>query len=206
MKSMDTFLKLFLIVILTGLIACGKETDYSQYEVKLIGGPDGPVPLGCIRGYFGKYYRVFTQSMEHIQPVDSFSNIYFYGNCNGRTSQINLLRSDSAYAAAIYIIGYSPDSLPQSQPVPEEFGRFTDLQFYKLWDWSGDSTDGYKPYQLASFYGKNVFITENKDDVLTGTFEGFLNSPVYGVLHVTQGEFKIRIYRKDLSCNDILKK
>ena len=197
MKALIICIRGLMIIIFAALIACNKQTDYSQYDVKLVGGPDGPIKLGCIRGYFGKYYREFTSTLEFTNPVDTFSNMYLYGNCNGRIDQINMLRNDSVYAAAIYIIGYPLDSLPSEKPVPEEFGKFAELQFYKLWDWDEDTLGNYKTYVMNNFYGERLFITDRTDDVLTGTFDGFMNSPVYGVLRVTQGEFKIKVFRKD---------
>lgn len=37
-------------------------------------------------------------------------------------------------------------------------------------------------------------------------YKGFINSPVYSVLHAAQGEFKIKVFRKELSCNDNMEK
>ena len=203
MKTPELLTRLCLIIILISFIACGKEpVDFIVHDpLAPLSVRREPIPLGCIRGYFGKEYKIFTQPAGQVQPVDSFSNIYYYGYCDGPFSQIGMIRCDSMYAAAIYIMGYSPDSLPFNRPVPSEFGRFSDLQFYKIRDTWNDNPSNYKTYDLAAFYGESVFITENKNDVLTGTFEGFLNSQVYGVLHVTQGEFKIKIYRKNLSCS-----
>ena len=39
------------------------------------------------------------------------------------------------------------------------------------------------------------------DDILTGTFEGILRSSTGGTIPVTEGEFKIKIFRKDMSCD-----
>jgi hypothetical protein len=113
-----------------------------------------------------------------------------------------MLRHDSVYAAAIYINGFPLDSLPSQLPVPEVFGKYAELQFYKLWDWSGDTLSYNNMYVMNTFYGEHLFITDRTDDVLTGTFEGFMNSAAFGVLHVTQGEFKIKVFRKDMSCID----
>jgi hypothetical protein len=61
MKSVISCIRGLLIFIFAVSIACNKQTDYSQYEIKLVGGPDGQIKLGSIRGYFGKYYREFTK-------------------------------------------------------------------------------------------------------------------------------------------------
>ncbi|MGE5458380.1 MAG: hypothetical protein ACM3RX_08495, partial [Methanococcaceae archaeon] len=112
--------------------------------------------------------------------------------------QINLIRCDSTYVIAIYINGISPDSFP-TVPVPQEFGRFTEIQFYKFKDWNIISADtNNSRYILNDFYGKNVLITKIKDDVLTGRFEGFLKSPGGKVLNVSEGEFQIKIFRKHM--------
>jgi len=160
--------------------------------------PETPVPLGCIRGYFGDYYLTFTQHIEKVQPIDSFSNAYFYGSCNGSTlNQINLIRCDSNYVFAMYIMGYSLDSLPATLPVPSEYGKYSEIQFYPFQSWNWGSPGH---YSLDDFYGKSVFITDKTDDVLTGTFEGTLRSSTGDILPVTEGEFKIRIFRKFMPC------
>ncbi|MBK7132440.1 MAG: hypothetical protein IPH69_06330 [Bacteroidales bacterium] len=159
--------------------------------------PDYPVELGTIRGYFGDYYLTFRDHIEKVAPVDSFSNCYFYGNCENGSKQINLLRCDSTSVLAIYILGYYLDSLPSSLPVQPEFGKFTEIQYYAFNRWN--STDpGH--YSLINFYGESVFITDKKDDIITGTFQGTLRSTDGGVIPVTDGEFKLKIFRKFMPC------
>ncbi len=154
---------------------------------------------GSIRGYFGDDYLTFTEHIEKVQPIDSFSNCYFYGSCNGTSSnQINLIRCDSVFVLAMYIMGYPLDSLPATLPVPSEFGRYAEIQFYPFQSWNWDSPGH---YSLADFYGESVFITDKTDDILTGTFEGILRSSTGGIIPVTEGEFKIKIFRKDMSCD-----
>lgn len=157
------------------------------------------IELGSIRGYFGENYFTFEEHIEKVQPIDSFSNCYFYGACNSSFHQINLIRCNSNSVIALYILGYPLDSLPASLPVPAEFGKYTEIQFYPFGQWN--STDpGH--YTLNSFYGSNIFITDVKDDILTGTFEGTLRSPSGNILHVSEGEFKIKIFRKYVPCGD----
>jgi hypothetical protein len=196
------FTRVFMMVILMVLYACDKIVVTGPRPSAPVHGrndkPRTPVPLGCIRGYFGNSYRTFTQHIEKVQPIDSFSNCYFYGSCNGSTSnQINLIRCDSSFVLAMYIIGYELDSLPSSLPVPSEFGKFSEIQFYTFQDWNWGSP-GF--FTLTDFYGESVFITDATDDILTGTFEGTLRSSTGGIIPVSEGEFKIRIFRKDMSC------
>jgi hypothetical protein len=159
--------------------------------------PRGPVPLGCIRAFFGDTYRTFTQHIEVVQPIDSFSNCYFYGNCSDGVKQINLIRCDTAFILAIYINGYKLDSLPAALPVPAEFGKYSEIQFYPF-----NNPGGLSPtnYTLDDFYGISVFITDRTDDILTGTFEGILRSSTGERLPVTGGEFKLKIFRKQMPC------
>jgi hypothetical protein len=159
--------------------------------------PDTPVPLGCIRGYFGDYYKTFTDNIENVQPVDSFSNIYFYGSCNNALKQINLRRRNSDFVLAIYIMGYSLDTLPASLPVTSEYGKFSEIQYYKSQDWNSTSPGH---YSLDNFYGNSVFITDISDDIVTGTFGGILKSPAGESVRVTEGEFKLKLFRKYLPC------
>ena len=159
--------------------------------------PHTPVPLGCIRGYFGDYYKTFTQHIEKVQPIDSFSNAYFYWSCNDALYQINLINSDSAIVVAMYITGYSPDSLPATLPESSEYGKYTEIQFYALLNWKSVS-NGH--YSLDDFYGKIVFITDNTDDVLTGTFKGILISATGDIIPVSESEFKIKNFRKYMPC------
>lgn len=190
-----------LLGIFISLCACDKvtiETTILPQPVPRKGiKPTTPVPEGCIRGFFGNYYKIFTGHIEKVQPVDSFSNCYFYGACNNSSNQINLIRCDEDFVLAIYVLGYPLDSLPVSRPVPAEFGRYTEIQYYQFKDWNSRS-DGH--YNLIDFYGKSVYITDVTDDVVTGTFEGVLCSPSGNLVAVTDGEFKIRIFRKYIPC------
>jgi hypothetical protein len=202
LKSPLLFTRVFLMIIIILLYACDKievigprpSFPVHQRNEK----PRTPLSLGCIRGYFGDDYRTFTQHIEKVQPIDSFSNCYFYGSCNGSISnQINLIRCDSSFVLAMYIMGYALDSLPATLPVLSEFGKYSEIQFYPFQAWNSTSPDH---YTLDDFYGKNVFITDKTDDILTGTFEGTLRSPSGDIMPVTEGEFKVKIFKKDISC------
>jgi hypothetical protein len=182
------------------LIACDKVTiEYTspplerhQKEEK----PNIPVPLGSIRAYFGEYHRTFSQQLEKVQPIDSFSNVYYFG-CSDN-NQIHLLRSDPTFIFAIYITGYSIDSLPLNQPLPEVYGKYPQIEFYPFghWDWRYSDF-----YSLAYYIKKCVFIiTDKTDDILTGTFDGILVSPTGDLLPISQGEFKIKVFRKKIPC------
>jgi hypothetical protein len=192
---------MFLIIVFMLLYACDKidiigprpPLPVHQRNHK----PRTPVPLGCIRGYFGDNYRTLTQHIEKVAPIDSFSNVYFYGSCNNDQKQINLIRCDSEFVFAMYIMGYSLDSLPATLPVPSEFGKYSEMQFYPFQAWNSTSPGH---YNLDDFYGKNVFITDKTDDVLTGTFEGTLRSSIGEIMTVSEGEFKIKIFRKNMPC------
>jgi hypothetical protein len=198
---MKSSLLLILIIVFTLFCACDKETieitanplPIYQRDKK----PSTPVPLGCIRGYFGDYYLTFAQHIEVVQPIDSFSNVYFYGGCNDDLKQINLIRCDSVFVLAMYIMGYSLDSLPASLPVPSEYGKYSDIELYPFQSWNWGSPGH---YALADFYGGSVFITDKTDDILTGTFEGILRSSTGDILPVSEGEFKIKIFRKYMPC------
>lgn len=159
--------------------------------------PLTPVPLGTIRAYFGDYYRTFTQQLEKVQPVDSFSNAYFYYSCDTASGQINLIRSDAEFIFAIYVNGYLLDSLPAALPVKEEYGKYYDIEFYpfQAWNW-GDAGH----YSMSNFYGKNFLINDRSDDILTGTFSGIMRSATGAELPVIDGEFKIKIFRKFIRC------
>ena len=159
--------------------------------------PRTPIAVGTIRGYFDDQYRILTDHIEKVQPVDSFSNCYFYGKCsNLDLKQINLIRCDEEYVASIFINGLSPDSLPAGLPATQQFGKSAEIQFYAFANWNSTSP-GF--YFLNNFYGKNVVITDVTDDVLTGTFEGLLGSSK-GSIWVRDGEFKIKIFRKKVPC------
>jgi hypothetical protein len=202
MKSSLLLTRIFLMIIFMLLYACDKITVIESRPPLPVhqrdGKPRTPVALGSIRAYFGEYYRVFTQHIEKVAPVDSFSNCYFYGSCNGSDiNQINLIRCDSVFVLAMYINGYSLDSLPDTLPVPSEYGKYAEIQFYPFQSWNWGSP-GY--YSNGDFYGKSVFITDKTDDILTGTFEGILTSSNGDILPVTEGEFKIKIFRKYMRC------
>jgi hypothetical protein len=160
--------------------------------------PDYPVQTGSIRAFFGDYYRTFSKNIEQIQQVDSFSNAYFYGSCHDNLNQINLIRRDSEFMLEMYIIGYPLDSLPASLPVPSEYGKFTEIQFHPPGS-SGWGDPDY--YTMSGFYGDNLFISDKSDDILTGTFSGTLISATGATIPVTDGEFRIKIFRKYVPCS-----
>jgi hypothetical protein len=201
MKSSLLSILMFLMIVFMLFCACDKVTveitspplPVHQRDEK----PQTPVPLGCIRGYFGDYYLTFRQHIEKVQPVDSFSNVYFYGSCDNTLNQINLIRCDSDFVLSMFIMGYPLDSLPASLPVPTEYGKYTEIQFHSFnsWNW-GDP----EYYSTNDFYGKSVFITDKTDDILTGTFAGTLRSSTGAIIPVTEGEFKIKIFRKYMAC------
>ena len=196
-------MKFFLLAVLVFVIttSCDKVIVIEPRSSFPVHGRTGkartPLPVGSIRGYFGDHYRVFTEHIEKVQPIDSFSNVYFYGTCNDALKQINLIRCDSDYVFAIYIMGYPLDSLPADLPVPSEFGKYSEIQFYPFQSWNSTSPGH---YFLDDFYGKSVFITDRTNDILTGTFSGTLRSTAGGLLQVSEGEFKIRIFRKFIPC------
>lgn len=160
--------------------------------------PGYPVPLGCIRGYFGDEYRTFGDHIEKVAPVDSFSNCYFYSSGRINMNQINLIRCDLESVVAIYINGYPLDSLPTTLPVLPENGKFAEIQFYPLnADWSSP-----KHFSRVDVYGKSIIITDRKDDIITGTFEGILRSSTGYLLPVTKGEFRLKIFRKYMPLGD----
>jgi len=202
MKVTKVLPEIFVILLFMLFYACDKmsvETTpvplpVHQKDPK----PVSPVALGCIRGYFGDYYRTFAQHIEKVQPIDSFSNCYFFGDCNNlQLNQINLIRSDTAFVLAIYIMGMPLDSIPLTQPLPSAFGKYTEIQFYPFSDWNSTSPGH---YSLDDFYGRSLIITDITDDVVTGTFFGILTSQSGKILPVTEGEFKIKLFRKDMSC------
>jgi hypothetical protein len=162
--------------------------------------PRKPLEVGCIRGYFGDRYMSFKQHIEKVQPVDSFSNCYFYGACPEPFYQINIIRCDSASVFSIYIMGYSVDSLPASQPVSQEFGKYTEMQFSPLpgFNWGAPGN-----YLLDDFYGRSVLINDITDDIISGTFEGTLSSPNGNIIPVSEGEFRIKIFRKFMKCGNL---
>ncbi len=191
---------MFLMIVFILLYACDIVTMEITNPVPIsqkVEKPESPVQMGCIRGYFGNEYKIFTQHIEKVAVIDSFSNCYFYGSGSNNLKQINLIRCDSIFVLAIYIMGFSPDSLPATLPVPPEFCKFAEIQFYTFQDWNNVSTDiKNSRYILNDFYGKSVFIINNTNDVLTGTFEGNLISPSGKTMRVSEGEFKIKIFRK----------
>jgi len=197
MKVIRIIILLFIIVACDKIVITGPRPSLPVHHRN--DKPRTPISTGTIRGYFGDYYLTFSQHIEKIQPIDSFSNCYFYGTCNGSSSnQINLIRCDSVFVFAIYIMGYPLDSLPESLPVPSEYGKYSEIQFYPFNSWNWNDAGH---YSMSDFYGSSVFITDKKDDILTGTFKGTLRSATGDILPVTEGEFKLKIFRKDMSCD-----
>jgi hypothetical protein len=96
-------------------------------------------------------------------------------------------------------MGLPLDSLPEALPVPSEYGKYSEIQFYPFQSWNFNDPGH---YSTADFYGESVFITDKTDDILTGTFKGTLRSSTGDILPVTEGEFKLKIFRKDMSCDE----
>jgi hypothetical protein len=200
MKSSFLFISFIQMIVILLLNACDKltieKTSPPLLQHQKDEKPDSPVPLGSIRAYFGEYYRTFSQQMETVQPVDSFSNIYFYDDCNN--NQINMIRCDSFFVFAMYLSGYSLESLPVNQPLPEEYGKYPQIDFYPF----GHTNWGDPSYfSLAYYVQKCVFIiTDKSDDILTGTFDGMLISSTGSLLPISEGEFRIKLFRKKMLC------
>lgn len=201
MKTSILYILLFLFAGFTLFNGCDKVTIIPERPPlpvhKRNDKPPTPVPLGCIRGYFGDNYLTFSQHIEKVQAIDSFSNCYFYGGCPDPFSQFNLIRCDSTFVIAIYIVGYSLDSLPAALPVPLEYGKYSAIQFYPFNSYNWGSPEH---YSTTDFYGESVFITDKTDDIITGTFEGTLRSSAGYILPVSGGEFKLKIFRKYMKC------
>jgi hypothetical protein len=166
-----------------------------------------PLSEGSMSGCFNNVYHTFTRGIEEVQPVDSFSNCYFYEDCkkhyddicHGPMKQINLIRRDSTLEVDIFISGISPDSLPAERPILNVFCRYAEIQCYNLY--KGYRTPSGNEYRSRSASFMNgVIINDSKDDVLSGTFEGDLVSAAGDTIRVAGGEFKIRIVRKRLDC------
>jgi hypothetical protein len=190
------------LIFFTLFTDCDKVTIEKTYPPLPVHNKDQkpltPVQLGSIRGYFGDYYKTFKQHINEGQPIDSFSNCYIYGTCNyTQLNQIHLERCDSDFVFSIYIDGYSLDSLPATISLLSGYGKYADIQFYPFKSWNWNSTGH---YFLAAYYGYKVSITDKSDDILTGTFEGKLESSTGEMLPVTEGEFKIKIFRKYMPC------
>jgi hypothetical protein len=81
--------------------------------------------------------------------------------------------------------------------VLSEYGKYSEIQFYPFQSYSWGSP-GY--YSSDDFYGQSVFITDKTDDIVTGTFKGTLRSSTGDILPVTEGEFKLKIFRKYMRC------
>ncbi len=199
MKSSLLFSSLLLMIILIMPASCSKESaDAERPSLPVshrVGKVRIPLPLGTIRGYFGTDFRKFDQQIEKVQAVDSFSNCYFYNPVNKDFNQTNLIRSDTAFIVAIYIMGYPLDSLSPSLPVPTGLGKFVEISLYTF---PGSNNNSAVQYTLIDSYGKCISITDMTDDVLTGTFQGILKSSNGERLPVSEGEFKIKIFRKHM--------
>ncbi len=162
--------------------------------------PRTPIEVGTIRCYINDRYVILREPMSLTEPVDTFSNCFLYGRCNGGESkQINMIRRNDEYTVLLFINGVSPDSLPAGPPVKQVFGRSAEIQVSSRGSYAGASP-GF--WYMNHFYGNNVIITDNTDDVLTGTFQGSLAASQAGTgMWVSDGEFKIKIIRKDMSCD-----
>lgn len=166
-----------------------------------------PLTEGWMSGCFNNVYLTFTRGIELVQPVDSFSNCYFYEDCkkyyydicHGPLKQINLIRCDSTFEVDIFTTGVSPDSLP-AEPISNVFCRTAEIQCYKLYKGYRTSSANDFYSTRSHFYGNGVTINDSKDDVLSGTFEGDLISAAGDTIQVAGGEFKIRVVRKRLPC------
>lgn len=161
--------------------------------------PRTEIETGTIRGYFGNRYFIFNEHIEKVQPIDSFSNCYFYGACPEPFSQINLIRCDSSYVFSMFILGYPLDSLAGEFPVVQKPGRFVEMQFSPLPGFNVGTTGNYR---LSDIYGTSIIITNRTNDILTGTFEGNMYSSAGPSISIRDGEFKLKIFRKYMKCAD----
>jgi hypothetical protein len=201
-KSLNYILP-FLLVVFTVFNGCDKVTIIPERPPlpvhKRNDKPRKPLEIGCIRGYFGDQYMSFKEHIEKVQPIDSFSNCYFYGACPDDFNQINLIRCDSQSVFAMYILGYPLDSLPAAPPDKQEYAKYTEMQFSR---WPGFNYGSTGSYLSIDYYGKGIFITDITDDILTGTFQGNLTTSTGNILPVTDGEFRIKVFRKYMKCGN----
>jgi hypothetical protein len=203
MKSLKLLTLIWLIACITLFSGCDKVTIIPERPALPVhlrnDKPRNAIETGTIRAYFGDQYLIFKEHIEKVQPIDSFSNCYFYGACPVPFSQINLIRCDSSYVFSMFILGYPLDSLPASLPVKQEYGKYTEMQFSALPGFNRNITGN---YSQDDFYGNSVFITDKTDDILSGTFQGTLYSSNGASMPVTDGEFKLKIFRKYMKCGN----
>ncbi|HVN58245.1 MAG TPA: hypothetical protein VMT63_08120 [Bacteroidales bacterium] len=157
--------------------------------------PDTPLTLGTIRAYFGNYYKIFD--VGGTTPyADTASNCYFHNACT--LKEIDMIRNDTQYTLGIYIVGYPPDVFKSDTTITKEAGKYSELHFFSP-DAPGTNSKGH--YVMYGLYSDCLIVSDNTGDVLTGTFSGTMQDYAGNTVQVTEGEFKIHIYRKTLSCN-----
>lgn len=131
--------------------------------------------------------------------VDTFFNAYYF-KPSIEQDQLNLIRSNAEGSAEMQIyIGSSAmltRAIPYYLPHPNLAKcEFTQFQFYDSWHRHGtenDASDDYT-YQASTNTGMKLTVTSFKDNIIEGTFEGFLKTNTGKVMKVKDGLFKIKI-------------
>ena len=131
--------------------------------------------------------------------VDTFFNAYYF-KPSIEQDQLNLIRSNAEGSAEMQIyIGSSAmltRAIPYYLPHPNLAKcEFTQFQFYDSWHRHGtenDASDDYT-YQASTNTGMKLTVTSFKDNIIQGTFEGFLKTNTGKLMKVKDGLFKIKI-------------
>jgi len=166
------------------VFSCKKDQDTPQSQV---------VPEeGSISGKFGSdsFYFTFPFYDSNGNP-DTMSNVVY---SNGF---ISMVRNDATFPTkgiAMFLQSTGVESLPLNVSVPN-----CELQLNNYYC-PADTTFG--PNDSCNYYGSSfnqsvdIRITDKKDDILTGTFSGVINTKTGLSKQVTEGKFRIRLLRK----------
>jgi hypothetical protein len=148
-----------------------------------------PLPAEFINGYFGDEFLQYTTVYS---STDTFLNAYYYSETD---NQINLIRRNPRFTRGIdlFLRGEPLDDIKLPYRYPHANLQLLDLSTLTF------NACQFCPMDSINYSNRNyplkVILTGKKDDVLTGTFEGTIETVTGKLKTVENGKFRIKVIR-----------
>jgi hypothetical protein len=173
MKTITGHLQLIPLLLFAGFVSCDNN--------------EPPTPMEVIHGNFaGEILNYSTVT----STTDTFANTYYY---NETDNQFNLMRRDRSLhkEIAIFMKGEPLDQIQLPYHMP-----YVNLQLLDLSNLTFNACQFCPPDSLNYSGLITAMITEKKDDVIIGSFEGTISTATGKEKIVKNGTFKIKVFRK----------
>jgi hypothetical protein len=176
METIINYLTVTCAVLALSLISCDNN--------------EPPTPIEVIHGDFaGEILNYSTK----FSATDTFANAYYY---NESDNQFNLIRRDRSLhkEIAIFMKGEPLDQISLPYQVPFVNLQLLDLNnlAFNACQFCAPDSVNYRSHSASI----TATITEKKDDLIIGTFEGTISTATGKEKAVKNGTFRIKVFRK----------